>query len=86
MGIGQDGANRKFVLVVPEEGDNVLVRRVLRGVVHKVDVGIEDAVTLLEVVLGKTTPELSAWNGNCIEVSLHYLTLMHVDTYSGQFW
>ena len=57
--VGQDGSNGESSIVVVE-GNNGLVGRVLLGVLHKVEVGIEDVVSLAQVVAGETTPQLGA--------------------------
>jgi hypothetical protein len=57
--VGQDGSNGESGIVVVE-GNDGLVGRVLLGVLHKIEVGIEDVVCLAQVVAGETTPQLGA--------------------------
>jgi hypothetical protein len=57
--VGQDGSNGESSIVVVE-GNDGLVGRVLLGVLHKIEVGIEDVVCLAQVVAGETTPQLGA--------------------------
>jgi hypothetical protein len=55
--VGQDGPNGESRIVVIE-GNDGLVGRVLFGLLHKVYVGIEDVVSLAQVVAGEATPQL----------------------------
>jgi hypothetical protein len=57
--VGQDGSNGESSIVVVE-GNDGLVGRVLLGVLHKIEVGIEDVVSLAQVVAGETTPQFGA--------------------------
>lgn len=57
--VSQDGSNGESSIVVVE-GNDGLVGRVLLGVLHKVEVGIEDVVCLAQVVAGEPTPQLGA--------------------------
>jgi hypothetical protein len=57
--VSQDGSNGESRKVVVE-GNDSLVGRVLFGLLHKVEVGVEDVVSLAQVVAGETTPQLGA--------------------------
>jgi hypothetical protein len=57
--VSQDGSNGESRKVVVESNDS-LVGRVLFGLLHIVEVGVEDVVSLAQVVAGETTPQLGA--------------------------
>lgn len=56
LGVGQDGTQAEAGVVIVQ-GDDVLASLVLAHVVREVEVGVEDLVAVLEVVVGEAAPQ-----------------------------
>lgn len=57
--VSQDGLNGKSSRVIVHGNDDLIVR-IFFGLLHEVDVGGEDGISLAQLVAGETTPKLGS--------------------------